>query len=377
MFWRINEKIILILANNTDIMKILTGFIISLTLLAACGGQKGADDGGSQKKGRGEEMEVSKVTPVSVKRLTATEFSHEIVSNGKATGHERADLRFAATDAVITEVYVKNGSHVAKGTRLARLDDLKLREKAEQARTALAKAELELKDALIGQGFDPDDFSAVPSDIMKLARLRSGYTEAEANLVTVERDLSETVLTAPFAGTVANVSGKPWNRPDGSKPFCTLIGQTMDVSFNILESELPLLAIGDRVEVSPYSSSAVYQGRIAEINPVVDENGLVEVTATVGNGKCLADGMNVKVSVQKSVGRQLVVPKSAVVLRTGRQVVFTLDESGKRAMWNYVQTGLENFGEYTITDGLEEGMDVIVDGNVNLAHESPVSVVKK
>ena len=41
MFWRINEKIILILANNTDIMKILTGFIISLTLLAACGGQKG------------------------------------------------------------------------------------------------------------------------------------------------------------------------------------------------------------------------------------------------------------------------------------------------------------------------------------------------
>ena len=90
----------------------------------------------------------------------------------------------------------------------------------------------------------------------------------------------------------------------------------MDVSFNILESELPLLAIGDRVEVSPYSSSAVYQGRIAEINPVVDENGLVEVTATVGNGKGLADGMNVKVSVQKSVGRQLVVPKSAVVLRT-------------------------------------------------------------
>ncbi len=103
----------------------------------------------------------------------------------------------------------------------------------------------------------------------------------------------------------------------------------------------------------------------------------MEVTATVGNGKGLADGMNVKVSVQKSVGRQLVVPKSAVVLRTGRQVVFTLDESGKRAMWNYVQTGLENFGEYTITDGLEEGMDVIVDGNVNLAHESPVSVVKK
>ena len=49
-------------------------------------------------------------------------------------------------------------------------------------------------------------------------------------------------------------------------------------------------------------------------------------------------------------------------------------ENGK-AMWNYVTTGLENMSEYIITDGLTEGMEVIYDGNVNLAHESPVTVV--
>lgn len=68
------------------------------------------------------------------------------------------------------------------------------------------------------------------------------------------------------------------------------------------------------------------------------------------------------------------VPKTAVVLRSGRQVVFTLREG--KAQWNYVQTGLENMTEYTVTgDGLEEGAQVIVTGNVNLAHETPVRVV--
>ena len=84
--------------------------------------------------------------------------------------------------------------------------------------------------------------------------------------------------------------------------------------------------------------------------------------------------MNVRVSVKRSVGEQLVIPKTAVVLRSGKQVVFTLKDG--KAMWNYVHTGLENMEEYTITDGLEEGMEVIVTGNVNLAHEAPVKVIK-
>lgn len=84
--------------------------------------------------------------------------------------------------------------------------------------------------------------------------------------------------------------------------------------------------------------------------------------------------MNVRVSVKRSVGEQLVIPKTAVVLRSGKQVVFTLKEG--KAMWNYVHTGLENMEEYTVTDGLEEGMEVITTGNVNLAHEAPVRVIK-
>ena len=113
---------------------------------------------------------------------------------------------------------------------------------------------------------------------------------------------------------------------------------------------------------------------MSEINPLVDENGMVKVKASVEGNAGLFDGMNVRVSVKRSVDNVFVIPKTAVVMRSGKQVVFTLKDG--KAMWNYITTGLENMTGYTVTgDGMEEGAQVIVTGNVNLAHEAPVKVV--
>ena len=75
----------------------------------------------------------------------------------------------------------------------------------------------------------------------------------------------------------------------------------------------------------------------------------------------------------------MVVPRTAIVLRSGKQVIFTVKDN--IAMWNYVTTGLENLSEYTRVDweasGLQEGMTVITTGNVNLAHETPVKIINK
>ena len=106
---------------------------------------------------------------------------------------------------------------------------------------------------------------------------------------------------------------------------------------------------------------------------------MVRVKAQVNGGEKLFDGMNVRISVKRSVPDQMVVPRTAIVLRAGKQVIFTVKDS--IAMWNYVQTGLENLSEYTLVNweasGLQEGMTVITTGNVNLAHETPVKFIEK
>ena len=345
-------------------------------LVVSCSGsgeEKTVED--EEKSGDG----VTTVMPdmeseVSVQVLKARDFEHELVSNGKLVASQQADLKFE-TQGVVAAIYVKNGERVRKGQKLAELDKFALTRKVAQARDAVGQARLQMQDVLIGQGYAADDSAKVPADIMRLARVKSGYDRSVADYELARREEELATLKAPFDGVVANLFAKPYNEPDASQAFCTIVGmQQMEVDFTVLENELPLVKAGDRVEVTPYSDAVShYVGRVVEINPLVDEKGMVRVKAEVDGKGRLFSGMNVRVSVHRSLGRQLVIPKSAVVLRSGKQVVFTL-ENGK-AMWNYVHTSLENSDCYSLAEGLEEGDTVIVTGNVNLAHESPVVVV--
>ena len=352
-------------------LHILAYGLVLATTAAACSDEKKD----SKEKEGVETVLPSLPNEVTVVPLEKRVFNHELISNGKVTAKDYADLYFRTAE-VVAHVWVKNGDVVRKGQKIAELDLFKLNNTLAQQKNGLAQSTLEMQDVLIGQGYAPDNLKAVPADVLELAKVKSGYEQSKAQYESAKYDVEQATLVAPFDGVVANLFEKEHNIPKTSEAFCRVINAgTMEVDFTVLESELPLIKVGDKVEVTPYASAAgVRQGSISEINPLVDENGMVRVKARVNGGNKLFDGMNVRVSVKRSVGEQLVIPKTAVVLRSGKQVVFTLKDG--KAMWNYVHTGLENMEEYTITDGLEEGMEVIVTGNVNLAHEAPVKVIK-
>lgn len=147
----------------------------------------------SDKKNTADESEkgVSTVLPdtkneVAVQILKKRDFHHELVSNGKISARGKADLRFE-TGEVIAHIYVKNGDRVQKGQKLADLDKFRLEQKLSQSEDALLKAELELKDVLIGQGYSPDDFSKVPAETMKIAKVKSGYEQSKSQYELAEK----------------------------------------------------------------------------------------------------------------------------------------------------------------------------------------------
>lgn len=318
----------------------------------------------------------AQVYEVTVMPLKKKVFNHELISNGKVTATSYADLSFRIFSEPVTHIYVKNGDRVKKGQKIAELDMFTLQNELKMAEIALRKAELDMKDVLIGQGYAPDRLQNIPQDILHLAEIKSGYGLSKSTFEMKKYELEQAVITAPFDGVIANLEACSYNRPSGARPFCRVIGnEGMDVSFKILESEVPLVDRGCRIEITPFAGTvSSAKGIISEINPQVDENGLVRVKARIAGQTKLFDGMNVRVNVKRAVANQWVVPKTAVVLRSGKQVVFTLKDG--KAMWNYVTTGLENLTEYTVTgEGLAEGAEVITTGNVNLAHEAPVVVI--
>ncbi len=355
-------------------MRYIPAILLLSALLASCSSTETDKKHDADETGTAT-AETDRIAEVTVMELQPTVFDHEIVSNGRISAREKVDVNFRSP-GLIAAIYVRNGQRVSKGQRIASLDTYKLDNQLEKEKGAVASATLEMQDVLIGQGYDPEQAEKVPDDVMKLARLRSGLQQAELSLAATRKDLDDATLLAPIGGVIANLTAAPHNMSSASEPLCRIINDSgMEVEFSVLESELSMVRPGDKIAVTPFSTTDSRTGRVTEINPMVDDNGMVKVCASVDGGGGLIDGMNVRISVKRAADKALVIPKSAVVLRSGRQVVFTLE--GDKAMWNYVTTGLENLNEYTVVDGLTPGMKVITSGNVNLAHESPVKIIEK
>ncbi len=314
------------------------------------------------------------VAEVSAMQLDYTDFNYELVSNGNISAIRKADLRFQSGEN-IRHIYVKNGDQVVQGQKIAELEPFKLKSAMEQSKDNLEKSILELQDILIGQGYALKDSANVPTDIMKIAKIKSNYDQNTIQYEVARYNLKMATLYAPFNGAVANLTSKEHNLANPSDAFCCIIdNRHPEVIFMVLENELPLIKPGEKVLVSPFSiNDYICEGKITEINPAIDKNGMVRVKASVENvsGK-LYDGMNVNVRVQRELGKQLVIPKEALVLRNDRKVVFTLKNG--TAQWVYVQTGPENSKSYVVTEGLSPGDSLIYKGNFNLAHETPVQL---
>ncbi len=313
-------------------------------------------------------------TPVvAVAVASHCDFNLILLSNGKVTSAEAADL-FFPTSGKIVQLLVKNGQRVSKGTALARLDTSAEEISAKRYMAEVEKAKISMANIIINQGYDPSRPEEIPEKIIRLSRIQSGLDIAENTLEETRNHINTMTLYAPFSGTVANLSAEKHSMSSTSEPFCRLINDaTMEVEFTVLETELPLIKIGAAVDVTPFSSDEPRQAIITEINPVVDENGQIAVKASLkGNG--LIDGMNVSVTARSLITKALSVPKNAVVNRNGRPVIFSLKNG--RSCWNYVTTGTENRDSVIIKNGISVNDTVIVSGNETLVDNLPVKLPK-
>ena len=146
---------------------------------------------------------------------------------------------------------------------------------------------------------------------MRLARLRSGLQQAELNLAATRKDLEDATLHAPVSGVIANLTATPHNMSSSTEPLCRIINDSgMEVEFSVLESELPMVRPGDKIAVTPFSTTDSRTGHVTEINPMVDDNGMVKVRASVDGGGGLIDGMNVRISVKRAVDKARSYPRA-------------------------------------------------------------------
>ena len=347
--------------------------VASVILLLSCGKKKEeADD-----KQMEMQEQVMNETYVDTMQLHAQEFNKQIVCNGKLNGKTKSDLNFLHPGVVAT-IHVRQGMYVKKGALIAELDKVEKTRQVEKAEHDLERSQVELTDKLIGLGYHAD-LQDVPEDVMKRMEVTTGYYSAKFSLQTAKRELEECNLYAPFSGRIADLLARPYQQVE--KKVCTLVDDAQfEVEFQILEAELKNVSVGQKVKVSPFvQDSQTFMGAITEVNPMVDEKGLIKVTALIDrhNGK-LIDGMNVRIVVEEKVQDMFVVPKDAVVERDGYHVVFRYEDG--IAVWTYVDVLYSNIASYAISGcqrketSIHEGDIIITSGNLNLADGTEVKI---
>ncbi|WP_319229253.1 efflux RND transporter periplasmic adaptor subunit [Draconibacterium orientale] len=312
---------------------------------------------------------------VEVITLEKKDFLKEIVSNGKLSASQQAELYFEISGS-IASINVQNGNTIGKNQVIAGLNNETYRLNIRKADITMEQARIDKLDALIGMGYSTTD-TVYSAEHEAIADIRSGYNQAQVTIEEARLQLEKTELKAPFTGKVSGIKQKPFEQANLSEPFCTLINdRRFYIDFPLLETEISKVKLGQDVTISPISGANNTTGKICEIDPKIDENGLIWLKAEVENPGQYMQGMNVKVSIKQAISDQLVVPKDAVVLRQNREVLFRYTNG--IAYWTYIKVLNENENEYAVVAAegatLSAGDTVIVSNNLNLAHESEVEI---
>ena len=314
-------------------------------------------------------------TEVHVAKAEVKSFDYLINATGKL---EAANQVTAVIEQAgfMTELNVHEGQTVQKGEVIARLDPTEAQLQLEKAEISLRNAQADYESMKMGYEtiFASDDEER-KSAIDDQLKAKSGVFLAEVSLKEAKLIRDRCELKAPISGKIADLKFKEGSLVGASQELCEILGTSqLILKVKVLESDISLISTNQRAEVYAVSDSQnAIDGKVIGINPIVDDNGLVQVSISINSRKNLLPGMNARAIIRAPQSNSLVVPKDALVYRSGRAVVFSIENNESK--WNYVEVGKDNGEEVEILEGVEEGSTVITSNNLQLAHQAPVQII--
>ncbi|MGE4405262.1 efflux RND transporter periplasmic adaptor subunit [Pseudomonas sp.] len=321
---------------------------------------------------------------ISVEARTARrlDWQSRLPAIGTLKASQGIDLSVEVAGTV-SEVQFRSGEKVAKGQPIVLLDS-----EVEQASLAAAEADLALSRLEFQRARSLLERQAVSRS--EFDRLNAELQKADASVAQLRASLAKKRVLAPFAGTIGIRQVDVGDFLAAGTPIATLQDlSTLFVDFYLAEQHVPLLALGQRVQlqVAAYPGER-FEGVISALNPKVETTTRnVQVRAELANpdGRLLP-GMFADLQVLLPTRTaQVVVPETAITYTLyGNSVLLvgegtppqgvTSDEPYLVVERRFVTTGERRDGLVLILDGLEGGERVITAGQLKLDNGTHVSL---
>jgi membrane fusion protein (multidrug efflux system) len=256
------------------------------------------------------------------------------------------------------EIYVREGSLVAREAPLFKVDDAELRAQVArlEAERDLARQALDRVRQLLA------DRAAAPAD---LERAEAQARSAQAQLDLLQVRLDRTVVRAPFAGVAGSRLVSLGDVVNSNTRLISL--QTVNpqrATFQVPERYADRLRAGQRVRFRVAAlPGRDFEGVVEFVDPQVRLPGrTIMVKASVPNpGRELQAGMFIEARLATEVRPDAVVaPEEAVIQVAGGAFVWVVADH--RASRRSVDLGVRTPGFVEVRRGLEPGELVVVGG---------------
>jgi len=315
------------------------------------------------------------MVPVAAYSVARFEFADIVEALGTARSRESVIVSARVSDT-ISLINFDSGQQVEAGDILIELNDAEQAAGLSEARTTLREMQRDLQraDDLVERGVAPRQ---------RQDEARSALERAQARVASIEAQLADRIVRAPFSGVVGlrDVSLGELIRP--GDPVTTLDDiSAIQLDFTVPERFLATIRPGMVIAATTNAyPDQVFVGTIAQIDSRVDPIArAIIVRAEIDNpdGRILP-GQLMVVEVRRDVRNSPAVPGSAITRYLDESFVYVLDQQGETAIVRQrtVELGLRAGDVVEITGGLEPGELIVAEGVHRVRADMPVMITAR
>jgi membrane fusion protein (multidrug efflux system) len=346
---------------------LFTCVVVISTLIVSCGDNKN----GAPK------FPPTQVTAYTVKLEQASYYTNY---PGTVTALNQVEIR-PEVSGYLTDIYFEDGQHVSRGMKLYGIDQQQYKAGYDVAKANLEKAqqdyetykELAKNDAIAKQVLD---------------HAQADFNAAKSNLNAVETNLRNSIIYAPFDGTIGISQVKLGSAVTAGQTLMNTVSSDnpMDVDFAVDEKQIGKFTglLNQKFNpkdstfsiVMPDQSIYPFNGHLMLLDRAVDPlTGTITARLEFPNPKnLLKPGLTCNVRLlNNDKTRSIVIPYESVVVQMGEYFVFII--KGNKVFQRKIELGRTINNNIVIVDsGLSEGDQIVVQGVQKLRDNSPVVV---
>ena len=302
----------------------------------------------------------TEVVKVKVVELKTEPFIHSFDVTGKVEAIDDVKVNPEST-GVITEVFVKEGQVVKRGTILAKLNTEILERSMDElnVQLELAKTNYDRQANLWKQNIGSE---------MQYLQAKNNKENLEKRIESLEAQLDLAEIKSPVSGVVDVVYQKKGNIGNPQMPFAKVVNiSKIKIYADVSEFYLTKIKKGDVVDVSFPALNRKIKATINQIGNTIDPNNRTfRVRINLNNPDKMIKPNLVSIITLIDYKSENAISVPVLYIKDDLKGSYTYivdKQNGKNtAKKVYVKTGVTNNNIIEITDGLKAGMLVVSEG---------------